>query len=75
MVQLVDEFDRAEGAGKNFDQLVEERTHVLFKLTALHKKEDAKILKKHPFQRFLQGHWDWVRNIDAKSTEANIKRI
>ena len=45
---LVDKFDGAEEAKQFSDRLVEERTHVQSKLTALHKKEEAKFLKKHP---------------------------
>ena len=72
---LVDEFDGAEDAEQFFDRLVEERAHVQSKLTALHKKEEAQFLKKHPPQRFQPGDWVWVRNVDDKSTAAKIKRI
>ena len=52
---LVDEFDGAEDAEQFSDRLVEERTRVQSKLTALHKTEEAKVLKRHPPQWFQPG--------------------
>ena len=72
---LVDEFDWAKDAEQFFARLVEKGTHVQSELSALHKKEEAKLLKKHPPERFQPGYWVWVRNIDDKSTAAKIKRI
>ena len=65
---MVDEFDGAEDAENVFDRFVEEGMHVQSKLTALHKKKEAKFLKKHPPQWFQC-------DIDDKSSAVKIKRI